>query len=380
MEIIIEEAEKHIQVNDLPAGDEDVCHSCWRELQDKYMGYEVDFCYHNCEVPLAFMEEIGASLLEACSEMRLAQSDFVSVSGFEPLRVTEENFSMFTTLHDKVEAGMYWTSERIGQDLSRWCIFVSENSYVMMSLWGNTPEVFALEDADAASGAALLSAAAAFAFNMGKKSVLFMADDSAKAHIDAARSAGFVECGKYVAYRGLITNHKVILLNGPSSSGKSTLSIALQEAILRENGEDYGIVSIDTFLKMATDEVLYEDDVFEISATLCEAAADMLKTKKGVIIDHVITSERIFNQLAEALGGFDMYLIHVTCPMEELIRREKSRENRCLGSAEASYQYLYPKDSYDLTVDTFCETAAACSLQIVDALKRKPEAINAVNG
>ena len=32
--------------------------------------------------------------------------------------------------------------------------------------------------------------------------------------------------------------------------------------------------------------------------------------------------------------------------------REAKRQNRCIGSAEASYSYLYPKIGYDITVDT----------------------------
>ena len=377
MEIIIEDAEKHIQINEFLAETPEGYRSFWQDLQNKYSGYEIDFCYHNCDAPAKFMGEIGANLLESCVEMRLAAGTFMPAEESEPLRITNENFERFAALHDKDESDMYWTSARVWQDLSRWCIFVCGDSYVMMSLWGDVPEIFALEAEDEARGAALLSAAVTSAFSAGKTAVLFMANEDAQVQTDAALSVGFAKCGKYVAYRGAIMKNVVILLNGPSSSGKSTLSLSLQKAILQESGEEYGIVSIDTFLKMATNEVIYEDDVYEISQNLCSAASDMLKTRKGVIIDHVITSERIFKQIAEALGGFDMYLIHVTCPLEELIRREKSRENRCLGSAESSFQYLYPSNCYDLTVDTFLETAETCSSQIVDVLKRKPKAINA---
>lgn len=52
-----------------------------------------------------------------------------------------------------------------------------------------------------------------------------------------------------------------------------------------------------------------------------------------------------------------------------IVRREKERKNRCVGSAEASYQYLFPKDNYDLTVDTFQLSVEECSLQIIDILK-----------
>ena len=87
----------------------------------------------------------------------------------------------------------------------------------------------------------------------------------------------------------------VIILNGPSSSGKSTLARALRNLIRKKSGYLYEIVSIDDFLKMSVDEAIYEDDVFEISPALIEAALGALRTGSGVIIDHVITSKRIFD-------------------------------------------------------------------------------------
>lgn len=161
---------------------------------------------------------------------------------------------------------------------------------------------------------------------------------------------------------------KIILLNGPSSSGKSTLASTLQTLIKDKNSEEYDIISIDDFLKMTINEVIHEDDVFELSSKLCEKSIEMLRLKQGIIIDHVITSERIFKQLIESLKLYDVYLIHVTCPLQELKKREEERKNRCLGSAEASYEYLFPKEGYDLTVDTFKSSAKECSLQIVDTL------------
>ena len=148
----------------------------------------------------------------------------------------------------------------------------------------------------------------------------------------------------------------VILLNGPSSSGKSTLSRTLQDRIRQERGADYGIISIDDFMKLATDETIYEDDVYEINGDMCRAAEEILKKSPGVIIDHVITSERIYQQLVELLGNFRIRTVHVSCPLEVLLQREQARGNRCIGSAEASYTYLYPKDGYDLTVDNAAMT------------------------
>lgn len=167
----------------------------------------------------------------------------------------------------------------------------------------------------------------------------------------------------------------VILLNGPSSSGKSTLSIALQKSLEYETSKKYGIVSIDDFLDMTIDEAIYEEDVFEISKKLCRTAVDMATSQKNIIIDHVITSKRIFKQLIKTLEFCDVYLIRVTCPLHELIRREKLRKNRCLGSAEASFQYLFPQETYDLTIDTFKTSIEECTSQIIKVMQNEPSAV-----
>ena len=62
---------------------------------------------------------------------------------------------------------------------------------------------------------------------------------------------------------------QILLLNGPSSSGKSTLSKTLQELIETRRNETYVIVSIDDFMKLSAEETIYEDDVFEISGDMC---------------------------------------------------------------------------------------------------------------
>ena len=162
--------------------------------------------------------------------------------------------------------------------------------------------------------------------------------------------------------------YRAILLNGPSSSGKSTLSRALQERLQAELGQEFRIAALDDFMKIGTDETIYEDDVYEVSPLLCKAVAAHLTAGCSVIIDHVITSQRIYEQLMDTLKNYKVLKVLVTCPLEELLRRETARGNRCIGSAEASFTYLYPKDGYDLTVDTFSQSSEECVTAIGDLL------------
>lgn len=156
----------------------------------------------------------------------------------------------------------------------------------------------------------------------------------------------------------------IILLNGPSSSGKSTLSKALRERFAQKS-KNYAIVSIDDFMKISTSETIYEDDVFDISMEMCRAALSLLQTYDGVIVDHVITSPRIFNQFMEATKDYQSLLVHVACPIEILLKREEERGDRHKGSAQDSYDYLYPKEGYDIEVDTHQISLEECVETIV---------------
>ena len=119
---------------------------------------------------------------------------------------------------------------------------------------------------------------------------------------------------------------------------------------------------------LPVNEPIYEDNVFEISPLLCQKVLNTLKTGQGVIIDHVITSERIYKQLTKTLKEYKLIKVQTTCPLSELEKREKKRRNRYIGSAKASYDYLYPKDSYDLTLNTLELSSEECSKKICELL------------
>ena len=96
--------------------------------------------------------------------------------------------------------------------------------------------------------------------------------------------------------------------------------------------------------------------------------AAALQDGKTVIIDHVITSARIYCALNNAVAGFQMKTVLVSCVVETLRRRETVRGDRCTGTAEASLQYLYPKTGYDLCVDSSKTSPAALAEEIINSL------------
>ena len=99
---------------------------------------------------------------------------------------------------------------------------------------------------------------------------------------------------------------QAILLNGPSSGGKSTLARELWR-LLQEQGREFGIVSIDDLLEMSPEEPIYEDDVYAITNELGARACG------GVIIDQVMTSERMDDGMLQALDGCPTLTVRVAC-------------------------------------------------------------------
>lgn len=154
----------------------------------------------------------------------------------------------------------------------------------------------------------------------------------------------------------------VILLNGPSSAGKSTISHKLQERLLSV-GEESVIISIDDHMITDPKETIYEDDIFEIMPGMCHDIKENVINGKTVIVDHAITSERIYQMfLDEVNEAMDVRVknglpdgkiitVKVVCDIVILRQREEARGDRCPGSAEASLKYLWPKDGYDLCID-----------------------------
>ena len=155
----------------------------------------------------------------------------------------------------------------------------------------------------------------------------------------------------------------LILLNGPSSAGKSSIARALRQK-LRDSGSDAAIIALDDYLQMSVKEPIWEDDVFEVMPRMCGDIAAALHRGKTVIIDHVITSARICRALTNAVTGFQMKTVLVSCDVETLRQREAERGDRCVGSAETSLQYLYPKTGYDLCVDS-CNASPAALAEVI---------------
>ena len=166
---------------------------------------------------------------------------------------------------------------------------------------------------------------------------------------------------------------KIICLNGVSSSGKSTLAKSLQENLK----EPYYWMSEDTFVFILPDKFnAFKNDTEENEEILEQALFNYYHTVKlysdrgsNIIIDTVLDDEEWVDYLLEVLQDNPVLFVHVTCPNEELIKRELARGDREIGLAIEQLEYLSPKEQiYDISVDTHASTTDECASRIIALL------------
>lgn len=174
----------------------------------------------------------------------------------------------------------------------------------------------------------------------------------------------------------------IIILNGTSSSGKTSLVKALQ-AQLDEPFLDAGI---DRFLWMLPARFLDRplwDDVLGLAVEagpvghrlvsgMHHAIAALSRAGNNVIADHVLVEPAWTTECAALFAGLPAYLIGVRCALAVVEQRERERGNRTLGQARAQFDRVHAHGLYDLEVDTSRLSPAACAAQIIAHLQQGP--------
>jgi chloramphenicol 3-O phosphotransferase len=169
----------------------------------------------------------------------------------------------------------------------------------------------------------------------------------------------------------------VIVLNGPSSSGKTTLARALQRRFATDGACWFVYAMDDYFAKVPPDwvkagnhvgahaeqGVVLEsfDGAFrmrlgpigrQVLAAWRGAVASAARAGLNVIADDVILTEEEWNAWQVELSGIDAYWVRVHIALEVLEARELARGDRMPGHARAQYEDSYRYPTYDTAVDT----------------------------
>jgi len=169
----------------------------------------------------------------------------------------------------------------------------------------------------------------------------------------------------------------VIFLNGTSSSGKTTLSHALQQAL----ADVYLHVSVDTYLSQIAqcdlnNAKLMEERFANIVNGFHESAAAIARAGNNVIVDYVLQQPEWLDACVKAFEGMPVVFVGVHCPLEVLETREESRGDRKLGAARFQFNRVHSHRTYDLELDTSSLSVEACVSKIVEYIESgsKPSA------
>lgn len=162
----------------------------------------------------------------------------------------------------------------------------------------------------------------------------------------------------------------VILLNGPSSGGKTTLSRNLQKkfpAPLYYTSYDLVEGEMNPYIhRYALDG---EEDFLTVMYTMAKAVSDI---GRHIVVDNCFfDNQRIYELAMEILKDNPVVLVRVKCPVEELKRREIARGDRMIGKAEWQNQHITPKDdgAYAVVVDTHADSSETCADKIIEVCR-----------
>ncbi len=144
---------------------------------------------------------------------------------------------------------------------------------------------------------------------------------------------------------------QVIFLNGTSSSGKTTLARALQEALPRglSSSVRRPICQSAAGGRSLNDQAALAPVVHRLSsrASTPHAAAVAL-AGNNIIVDHVLQDTSWVASCVRAFRGIETLFIAVRCPLDELERRENERGDRIKGLARSQYDGIHSCGIYDL--------------------------------
>jgi len=179
-----------------------------------------------------------------------------------------------------------------------------------------------------------------------------------------------------------MTTGRIIILNGTSSSGKTSIVKALQ-GILVEPFLDAGIDKFIWMLpKRFLDRPLWDDVLgqairagpigHQLMSGMHHAIAALSRAGNNVIADHVLVEPVWLQECTRLFGDLPALFVSVQCPLTVLEQREQARTDRTLGQARAQYPLVHAHGVYDVTVDTSVSTPEECARQIKRRLEDGP--------
>lgn len=149
---------------------------------------------------------------------------------------------------------------------------------------------------------------------------------------------------------------KIILLNGASSSGKSSLASAIQA----RSPIPFWHYSIDHLSaggvlprqRIDSGEFPWPEMRQAFFEGFHRSIPAFAIAGNNLIVEHIIEEQDWMDRLLFLLEPHDVFFVGLHCPLEELERRERERGNRRIGEARADRAITHTFGAYDLELTT----------------------------
>ena len=209
------------------------------------------------------------------------------------------------------------------------------------------------------------------------------------------RGPGPLGSATLTVVRDAVPPGEVVILNGATSAGKTTLAVALQ-AQLAADGECWLVWGIDDFLgKLPVawlaygDEGVHADDGVRFDrvdggiafrtgpvgdrllASYRGTIAAMARNGLNLIVDEVVLDEAAWLDWVQCLEALPVLWVRVDCPVEVLEAREQERGDRLPGLARSQVATVHRHPAYGLVVDTAITDATGCAARVAVAVRAR---------
>lgn len=186
---------------------------------------------------------------------------------------------------------------------------------------------------------------------------------------------------------------KIILLNGASSSGKTSIARSVQYL----SKEPWLTFGVDTFIEMATYPSPGRDDEYfafvpgendrgplvsvkakRNRAKLFDGMADfgllLADRENNLIIDEVLLNDQQLKLYVDRLVKHTVYFVGVKCDLGIMQEREYLRQNRHIGLSNGQFDIVHSGTrEYDLTVDTSNVSIFEIAQEIITFIENNPK-------
>ena len=195
----------------------------------------------------------------------------------------------------------------------------------------------------------------------------------------------------------MIVPGTVIILNGPSSTGKSSIQKEIQDSF----DQPYLAMGIDSLLARMVparyfsrevpdgNEVLAAETAKDLSGAplftvlfgpkgrqfvsgMHHAIASFAACGNNVVVDYILYEEEWLQELVDVLHGVTVYFVGVRAPLARLEIRERQRSHFPAGAARAHYDVVHKHGVYDLELDTSLRSAQECAEEVRQYISTQP--------